>query len=184
MNRVDYFRIIHKYIPPDSPTYPIYIIHCQLVACKALTIAERLGLSDESKQFIEEAAMLHDIGIIATDTPNIFCTGTLPYVCHVIEGGKILAAEGLPHHARVAETHISVGLTADDILKEKLPLPPRDLMPETMEEKIISFADFFYSKDPENLWEEKPLKKIRSSMAKRGKDKLATLDRWIKKFHA
>lgn len=182
MERIDYFRIIHKYIPPDSPTYPLYIIHCQLVANKALEIAERLHLDKASKRFIEEAAMLHDIGIVSTNTPDLYCTGDLPYICHVVEGRKILEAEGLPRHARVAESHIGVGLTVDDILSQGLPLPPQAIFPETVEEQIISFADFFYSKDKDKLWKEKPLAKIRKSVAKRGKEKAAILEDWIDRF--
>lgn len=184
MERVDYFRIIHKYIPPDSWTYPLYIIHCQLVASRAVTIGMRLKLSEESLQFIEEAAMLHDIGIVRTDTPNLYCTGDLPYVCHVIEGRKILEAEGLPRHAAVAESHIGVGITQQDIIEQNLPFPPRDIFPATLEEQIISFADFFYSKNPEKLWQEKPLDKIRKSVAKRGQEKSAILEKWIHKFYA
>lgn len=184
MERVDYFRVIHKYIPPDSWTYPLYIIHCQLVANRAVTIGMRLKLSDESLQFIEEAAMLHDIGIVRTDTPNLYCTGDLPYVCHVIEGRKILEAEGLPRHAAVAESHIGVGITKQDIIEQNLPFPPRDIFPKTLEEQIISFADFFYSKNPEKLWHEKSLDKIRKSVAKRGKEKSAILEQWIHKFYA
>jgi uncharacterized protein len=183
MERVDYFRIIHKYIPPDSFTYPIYLIHCQLVANKALKIARALKLSDESQIFIEEAAMLHDIGIIRTNAPNIYCTGELPYVCHVLEGRKILEAEGLPRHAEVAESHIGVGITKADIVEQNLPFPLRDIVPITIEEQIISYADFFYSKNPEKLWEEKSLDKIRKSVGKRGKEKAAILEKWIKEFH-
>lgn len=183
MERVDYFQIIHKYISPDSPIYPIYIIHCQLVANKALTIAKQLKLSDENKQFIEEAAMLHDIGIIHTDTPELHCTGDLPYVCHVLEGRKILEAEGLPRHAKVAESHIGVGITQQDIIEQNLPFPPRDIFPETLEEQIISFADFFYSKNPAKLWNEKSLDKIRKNVAKRGKAKSAILEQWIMQFY-
>ncbi|MCB0106328.1 MAG: HDIG domain-containing protein [Caldilineaceae bacterium] len=183
MERVDYFRIIHKYIAPDSPLYPIYIIHCQLVANKALKIARKLKLSEASQRFIEEAAMLHDIGIFRTDAPGIFCYGELPYVCHVLEGRKILEAEGLPDHAQVAESHIGVGVTQADILEQNLPFPPRDIFPVTLEEQIISFADFFFSKNPEKLWQEKSLDKIRKSVAKRGKEKSAILERWIHKFY-
>ncbi len=182
MERVDYFKLIHKYIPPDSPTYPLYIIHCQLVANKALRIAERLRLSKTSKRFIEEAAMLHDIGIVRTNTPDLFCSGELPYICHIIEGRKILELEGLPRHARVAESHIGVGLTKEDILAQALPLPPYDIFPESLEEEIISFADFFYSKDTDKLWQEKSLAKIRKSVAKRGKQKEAILEDWITRF--
>ena len=182
MNQVDYFHIIHKYIPPDSPTYPIYVTHCHMVAKQALDIAERLALSDESKRFIEEAAMLHDIGIIRTDTPSLYCTGDLPYVCHVVEGRKILEAEGLPRHARVAERHIGAGLTKEDIARQELPLPAKDIAPESIEEEIISFADFFYSKSAGKLWRAKPLEKIRDNVAKHGERGLATLDDWIERF--
>jgi uncharacterized protein len=182
MERLDYFRIIHKYIPPDSPTYPVYIIHCQLVAHKALTIAKNLRLSTKKQSFIEEAAMLHDIGIIRTNTPDIFCYGDLPYLCHLSEGRVILEAEGLPRHAVVAETHVGVGLTKEQIQEQGLPLPHRDMKPTTIEEEIISFADLFYSKNREKLWREKSLKKVRENIAKRGTDQLAILDDWIKRF--
>lgn len=182
MERLDYFRIIHKYIPPDSPTYPIYLIHCQLVANKALTIAKRLRLSTKKQSFIEEAAMLHDIGIIRTNTPDIFCYGDLPYICHLSEGRAILEAEGLSRHALVAETHVGVGLTKEQIQAQGLPLPQRDMKPTTIEEEIISFADLFYSKNSEKLWREKSLKKVRENIAKRGNDQLAILDDWIKRF--
>jgi uncharacterized protein len=182
VERPAYFRIIHKHIPPDSPTYPIYLIHCSLVTKKALTIAKRLRLSPKRLTFIEEAAMLHDIGIIHTNTPEIYCYGDLPYICHLTEGRKILEAEGLPKHALVAETHAGVGLTKEQIEAQKLPLPLRDMKPTTLEEEIISFADLFYSKNPQKLWREKSIRKVREGIAKRGKDQLAILDNWIKRF--
>lgn len=182
MEQQEYFRVIHKYIPPDSPTYPIYMIHCTLVANKALTIAKTLDLSAKSQRFIEEAAMLHDIGIIRTNTPAMYCYGELPYICHITEGRKILEAEGLPRHAVVAETHVGVGLTKEQIVAQGLPLPPRDMKPTTVEEEIISFADLFYSKNPEKLWREKSVKKVYEGIAKRGQDQLAIFDDWLKRF--
>jgi uncharacterized protein len=153
-----------------------------LVAHKALTIAKNLRLSTKKQSFIEEAAMLHDIGIIRTNTPDIFCYGDLPYLCHLSEGRAILEAEGLPRHAVVAETHVGVGLTKEQIQEQGLPLPHRDMKPTTIEEEIISFADLFYSKNREKLWREKSLKKVRENIAKRGEDQLAILDDWIKRF--
>jgi uncharacterized protein len=152
------------------------------VAHKALTIAKNLRLSTKKQSFIEEAAMLHDIGIIRTNTPDIFCYGDLPYLCHLSEGRAILEAEGLPRHAVVAETHVGVGLTKEQIQEQGLPLPHRDMKPTTIEEEIISFADLFYSKNREKLWREKSLKKVRENIAKRGEDQLAILDDWIKRF--
>ncbi len=182
MDRQGYFQIIHKYIDPNSLVYPIYIVHCSLVTNKALTIAKRLHLSPESQTFIEEAAMLHDIGIVRTNTPDIYCYGDLPYLCHLTEGRKILEAEGLPRHALVAETHVGVGLSKEQILAQNLPLPPRDIKPTTIEEEIIGYADLFFSKNPEKLWRERTLKKVREGVVKRGKEQAATLEDWIKRF--
>lgn len=77
--------------------------------------------------------------------------------------------------ARVCERHTGSGLTASEIEREGLPLPHRDFLPETLEEKLICYADKFFSKsgDPEK---EKSLEKIRRSMAAFGPDSLARFD--------
>lgn len=181
---MNYFDIIHKIIPCDSPTYPIYITHCHMVTRKSLEIARRLGLGKESQVFIEEAAMLHDIGIVTTDTPSLFCSGALPYICHGPEGRKILEAEGLDRHGLVAERHIGVGLQVSDIVENELPLPHRDMRPQSIEEEIISYADLFYSKTVEKLWVTKSMEKVRKNAGKRGPQKLAILDDWINRFEA
>ena len=182
MERVDYFKLIHKYIPADGPIYPFYVIHCQLVTNKALAVARKLGLSNESLQFIEEAAMLHDIGIFLTDAPSIECRGELPYICHLVEGGKILDAEGLYRHARVAERHASTGLTKAEIETKGMPLPPKDMVPETVEEEVISYADFFYSKIADRLWLPRSLDDVRKDVLRHGEHKLPKLEEWIERF--
>src|SRR5687768_12925958 len=110
-------------------TYSIYILHVTLVTTKALKIARKLNLSEEQQHFIEEASMLHDIGIVHVKAAKLGCHGEMPYICHIIEGRKILEAEGLPQHAKIAENHIGVGgLTKGEIIAEKLPLPHRDML--------------------------------------------------------
>lgn len=149
---LDYFSIIHKYIPSNSETYKYYVPHVVLVTQKALAIAKKLQLSPESLQFIEEAAMLHDIGIIKVDAKDIGCTGELPYLCHGTEGRKMLEEEGLPKHALVCERHTGVGITKQEIIENNLPLPPRDMIPLSVEERIICYADVYFSKNPQKLW--------------------------------
>jgi uncharacterized protein len=58
----------------------------------------------------------------------------------------MLRREGLERHARVCERHTGTGLTIHDITTQNLPLPHIDLVPETIEEQIICYADKFYSK--------------------------------------
>ena len=125
--KVNYMRIIHKYIQPYTQVYQLYIIHVTLVTAKALKIARKLKLSKVQQRFIEEACMLHDIGIIKVNSRKIGCHGELPYIQHIVEGKKILEAEGLPAHAKIAENHIGVGgLTKEEIIAKKLLLPQRD----------------------------------------------------------
>ena len=88
----------------------------------------------------------------------------------------------MSRHAVVAETHVGVGWTKEQIQAQGLPLPHHDMVPTTIEEEIISFADLFYSKNPEKLWREKSLKKVHEGIAKRGKEQLLILDDWIKRF--
>lgn len=175
---VDYFSLIQKYIPADTITYTLYVPHVVLVTAKAIQIAQRLELSDEQKQFIEEAGMLHDIGICKVHDEFLGCTGDLPYLHHMPEGAKILQAEGLPRHARVAETHIGVGLTKEEIVTNRLGLPERDMIPETIEEKIISFADLFFSKNAKMLFCERTVDEARVTIGKFGEEKVKIFEEW------
>jgi uncharacterized protein len=179
---INYFKIINKYYDFNSPVYREYVVHTTLVANKALQIGKKLGLDKKSLEFIEEASMLHDIGICKTDYLEINCDGSLPYIQHGIAGSKILITEGLPKHANVAMTHTGVGIFKSEIEENNLPLPARDYVPESLEEKIISYADLFYSKFEETLWQEKSLDEVRKAVSKYGDDKLEILENWIKLF--
>ena len=108
------------------------MIHSRQVADRCLAIVAKHKELPVDVQFMEEAAMLHDIGIYRCDAPSIHCHGTEPYLRHGPIGGEILRAEGLPRHARVAERHTGTGLPGYE--------------PETLEEQIICYADKFYSK--------------------------------------
>lgn len=158
--------IIDRHYPEGSPLRRRYLDHCRAVADKAVDIAMRKGLEVDLQQ-VEDAAMLHDIGIFMTDAPGIDCHGTEPYLCHGVLGAQLLRDEGAPDWAAdVAERHTGSGLTCDDIVERELPLPHRDLLPRTLLERLICYADKFYSKSgsPEG----KALTQIRATMARFG----------------
>jgi uncharacterized protein len=142
------------------------------VTAKALELARHYGKNHSKAKvdlrFIEEAAMLHDIGIFRCHSPEIMCHGSEPYIRHGIIGKRILEEEGYERHALVCERHTGVGLTRKDIAEQNLPLPDRDFMPITIEEKIICLADKFYSKNPKKLFRQKPISKIKKNLKKRG----------------
>ena len=141
-----YQEIIDKYYPVGTKCRGIFIRHSRQVADKALEIASRCNL-DISLNEVETAAMLHDIGIYLTNAPDIDCHGSEHYICHGILGAELLRKEGFDEEiARVAERHTGAGLTIDDIDRQQLPLPRKDYLPETMLEKLICYADKFFSK--------------------------------------
>lgn len=176
---MDVFKIIEKYYDTDSKSYHFLVHHGMLVAKKALKIAERVKDLNPDTEFIKEAAILHDIGIFLTYAPKIGCFGYHPYICHGYLGREILEKEGLTRHAIVCETHVGVGLTEEDIETNNFPLPKRDMTPKSLEEKIICFADKFYSKNENSMEQEKSIPEIRKMIEKFGQDKLRQFDEWL-----
>lgn len=166
----DIESIIDRYYKDNGRLRTILTVHSRLVVEKALRCADARGIVID-RDFVFEAAMLHDIGIFRCDAPDICCLGPEPYICHGIEGRAILEAEGLPRHALVCERHTGAGLTVDDIVKQNLPLPHRDMTPQTVEEKLICYADKFYSKSGD-IHAEKPLDRVVASMSRHGDDTL------------
>jgi uncharacterized protein len=97
-------------------------------------------------------------------------------------GRELLEKEGFPKHALVCERHTGVGMTKEDIIKGKLPLPARDMLPETIEEKIICFADNFFSKRSKEIVKVNTVEEIKEELAKYGKWKVRKFEKWLVKF--
>lgn len=177
---MDYQKIIDKYYPAGTPLRDIYMSHCRAVADEALDIATRKAL-DLSPENIEAAAMLHDIGIFKTDAPGIECRGSQPYIAHGIIGRELLLAEGVAEEiANVASRHTGSGLTAEDIIKQGLPLPAEDLCPHTMLERLICYADKFYSKS--GNMKRKSLEKVQAGMSAFGPESLTRFEQMRAEF--
>ena len=167
---MDYNLIIQKYYNGNPELLNILLTHSKAVADKALAIAEAHPELHLDRQFIMEAAMVHDIGIVKTDAPDIQCFGTEPYIRHGVLGAEMMRTEGYPRHARVCERHTGAGLSLKEIEEQGLPLPHEDLLPETLEEKVICYADKFFSKT--RLDREKTLEQAERSVAKHGEEGL------------
>ena len=129
---MEYLPIIYKYYPEDDALRRLLLKHSRQVADRCLEIVRRHRELPVDVQFLEEAAMLHDIGIVRCHAPGIHCLGTEPYIKHGPIGADMLRREGLPRHARVAERHTGTGLPGFE--------------PQTLEEQIVCYADKFYSK--------------------------------------
>jgi uncharacterized protein len=172
--------IIKKYYQEGSKLYDILLTHSFSVADKALEIAQMHPEWETDKTFVYESALLHDIGIFLTDAPKIQCFGEYRYICHGYLGAEIMRKEGFDKHALVCERHTGSGMTKEEIEREKLPVPCRDMLPETIEEKLICFADKFFSKSkPEQV---KSVEQIRKSLSKYGIDSVQRFDDMVKLF--
>ncbi|WP_303720266.1 HD domain-containing protein [Malonomonas rubra] len=175
--------LINKYYAQHEVARQILLEHSRQVTRRALKIARNFIANEPlDLQFIAEAAMLHDIGMIMTNTPELDCHGSGSYLRHGIAGREILEKEGLPKHALVCERHIGIGLTAEEIRTQELPLPQRDMLPLTLEEQIICYADLFYSKNENKRGKEKTVAMVRKSIGRFGEEKLIVFEEWRKRF--
>jgi len=78
---------------------------------------------------VEAGALLHDIGRGRTHDAN-----------HSAVGGRMIRELGLPEElARIVDRHIGAGIPAAEA--RKLGLPKGVYMPETLEEKLVAYAD-------------------------------------------
>ena len=110
---------------------PNVIQHCKTVAKLAVKIARILQKKGYKVdiELVEIGALLHDIGRSKTHSVN-----------HAIVGAKIAKSARLPDAiTRIIERHIGGGIPQDEA--EKLGWPNRSYVPETLEERIVAYAD-------------------------------------------
>lgn len=158
--------VIYKYYPHDDDLRQLLLLHSRQVADRCLAIARRHPELPLDEQFLYEAAMLHDIGILRCYAPSIHCHGTEPYIKHGPIGAEMLRAEGLPCHARVAERHTGTGLPGYE--------------PETLEEQVVCYADKFYSKShPDRVL---TVQETAESLERFGHDGVVKFLAWAEKF--
>ena len=105
--------------------------HCKAVTKLAVQIAEnckKKGMNVDI-QLVQVGALLHDIGRSKTHS-----------VDHVVEGAKTAKSLGLPDPVvSIIERHAGGGITKSEA--ERLGWPNRCYVPQTLEEKIVSYAD-------------------------------------------
>jgi uncharacterized protein len=110
---------------------PRVISHCIAVTDLAQDIARKLqgkGLKIDM-QLVEAGAMLHDLGRSKTHT-----------VDHAVVGGQIAQSLGLPDSVvRIIKRHVGAGITAEEA--QWLGWPKEVYEPQTLEEKVVSYAD-------------------------------------------
>jgi uncharacterized protein len=107
------------------------IEHCKTVSALAVRIAkacEKKGSNVDIK-LVQVGALLHDIGRSKTHA-----------VDHVIRGAEIARSLKLPESiVSIIERHAGGGITVDEA--RRLGWPVKSYLPQTLEEKIVTYAD-------------------------------------------
>lgn len=105
--------------------------HCLRVAFLSKLIADiclEVGIA-VSPDIVECGGLLHDVGRSVTHD-----------IRHAVEGAKILVRYRLPAMVvRIVENHIGAGIPAEEAIA--LGLPHKDFSQNSMEEKIVAYAD-------------------------------------------
>ncbi len=107
------------------------IEHCKSVSRVAVEMADvfKARRVEVDRELVETAALLHDIGRSKTHT-----------VHHAIVGAQIAESVGLPKPIiSIIKRHVGGGITAKEAAR--LGWPEDIYIPETLEEKIVAYAD-------------------------------------------
>lgn len=138
-------RDLHRRCAPTRAAFELVHTHCEIV----WRIAEQLlarrdhGLDGA---LVRAGCLLHDVGVYRLFDGS----GVLDhhgYVRHGILGRDLLRDLGFDERlARFCACHIGMGLTRDDVLRQDLPIPVADYLPESGEEELVMYADKFHRK--------------------------------------
>jgi len=136
----------HAYAPTTEAFESVYT-HCEIVWRIAEQLLAGPGGVGVDAELVRAGCLLHDIGVYRLYDEQGRRGDHTQYVRHGVLGADILAAEGLPPMlGRFCSCHTGVGLTRHDILSQNLPIPLGDYVPQTAEERLVTYADKFHSK--------------------------------------
>ena len=138
---------LHEKHAPTAGAFDLVYTHCVIVCGIVEQLHSRLRAGQEIDIDLARAgALLHDVGVYRLYNKAGNLDGR-NYIRHGILGYELLQEEGIPEAiCRFASHHTGVGLTRDDVIAQRLPLPPADYLAETGEERLVMYADKFHSK--------------------------------------
>ncbi|WFE35893.1 HD domain-containing protein [Micromonospora sp. WMMD975] len=138
-------RALHERAAPTPEAFHLVWTHCRIVCEVAEHLLARHGAGLDAA-LVRAGSLLHDIGVYRLygaggrlDQEN--------YVRHGVLGHALLRDAGLPESlGRFCSRHTGVGISREDVLRQRLPLPVADYTPTTGEEQLVMYADKFHSK--------------------------------------
>ncbi|PRX92265.1 HD domain-containing protein [Allonocardiopsis opalescens] len=142
-------RALHERHAPTRAAFDLVHTHCRIVCAVAEQLMGRGAAPGVDAALVRAGCLLHDIGVYRLYDAS----GALDrarYVRHGLLGHELLRGEGLPEAlCRFCSCHTGMGLSAEDVRRQRLPIPVGDYLPRTAEEELVMYADTFHSKaDP------------------------------------
>lgn len=139
-------RALHERHAPTAELLDLVHTHCEAVWAVAAQLLDAPGGGAVDRGLVRVGCLLHDVGVYRLyDASGRRVHEN--YLLHGVLGDELLREEGLPEAlCRFCSHHTGVGLTRQDILSQGLPLPAGDYVAETVEERLVMYADKFHSK--------------------------------------
>jgi uncharacterized protein len=119
------------YLLQQNNCPPQVIEHCIAVTDYAVNLATKLETKGYTVNLdlVEAGSILHDLGRVKTNT-----------VDHGVVGGQLGETLGLPQEVvNIIKRHVGAGIT--DKEAEAMGWPKDNYVPQTLEEKIVCYAD-------------------------------------------
>lgn len=173
---------LHRAHAKSDADFQLIYTHCRIVETIAMQLLQARPVPHIDLQLVHIGSLLHDIG--AYDVLNEegrFVQG----VRHGPIGENILRDAGYPETIwRFASHHTGVGLTEQDVIDQRIPIPVSDYTAQSDEERLIMYADKFHSKSHPPT--EPPyfctFEWYRDSVQQFGDDKIAKFDALARQF--
>lgn len=139
---------IHKRYAQNNHIHKLVLEHCKIVAEIAEWCVDKNKLN-VNKELLIAGCLLHDIGTYALFDAKGLDGNEHNYKQHAIFGAALVLEEGYdPKIADMIRTHVLMGLSKQEIIYNKFGMPQKDYLPQTLEARLLCYADRFHSKHP------------------------------------
>lgn len=137
-------RRLHQKYAWDDDLFNDVMRHCEITAGIAEWCVEQKNL-DIDRARLRAACLLHDIGSYIFLVAKEMRLEVYPQ--HALFGASILREEGVDERiCEIVRTHVLLGLTEEEIRQKGMALPYRSFEPQTIEARLLCYADRFSSK--------------------------------------
>ncbi|MDB5185112.1 MAG: metal dependent phosphohydrolase [Candidatus Saccharibacteria bacterium] len=144
----DAIEALHHRYARNEAVFDLVYTHCGIVTEIALWCADRIA-APVDRELLIAGCMLHDIGTYALFDDSGHIENQHTYRQHAVFGAALVAEEGYdPRIVAMIRNHVQMGLSKQEIIDNQLALPHNDFQPQTLEERLVCYADRFHTKLP------------------------------------